>query len=76
MLLFALTANAQNPTAGIVYLPAIGAGASVLDPNADGFTSGLSSGFVANDVSWYAGFPISCAGFPILRTEAADFKSA
>ena len=51
MLLFALTANAQNPTSGIVYLPAIGAGASVLDPNADGFTSGLSSGFVANDVS-------------------------
>ena len=51
MLLFALTANAQNATPGIVYLPATGAGASVLDPNADGFTSGLSTGFVANDVS-------------------------
>ncbi len=51
VLLFALITKAQSPTPGLVYQPASGAGASVLDPNTDGFTSVLSTGFVANDVT-------------------------
>ncbi len=40
-------ANAQ--TKGLIYKPATGAGASILDPNSDGYTSQDASGFISDD---------------------------
>ncbi len=41
----------QSTTPGFIYLPATGAGAGVLDPNNDGYSSISPNGFVSNDVS-------------------------
>lgn len=38
---------AQTP--GIIYEPAAGGGAAILDPNGDGYTSATTSGFIADD---------------------------
>src|SRR5688572_11293531 len=45
--LFPIAANAQTP--GLIYEPATGGGAAVLDPNGDGYTSSGSAGFATND---------------------------
>ena len=46
-LLFSSNVMAQTP--GLIYLPATGAGAAVLDPNGDGYASATTAGFIAND---------------------------
>ena len=46
-LLFSSNVMAQTP--GLIYLPATGAGAAVLDPNGDGYSSATVAGFIAND---------------------------
>ncbi|MFH0867192.1 MAG: hypothetical protein V1904_13440, partial [Bacteroidota bacterium] len=38
-----------SQTPGMIYEPATGGGAAVLDPNGDGYTSATTAGFVTND---------------------------
>ncbi|MEQ9383817.1 MAG: Ig-like domain-containing protein [Imperialibacter sp.] len=44
-----LSHHSFGQTKGLIYKPASGGGAAVLDPNGDGYTSSSASGFVSND---------------------------
>ena len=41
--------NVSGQTPGMIYEPATGGGGAVLDPNGDGYTSILNTGFTSND---------------------------
>jgi len=50
LLLFLCIANVSySQTPGLIYEPATGTGAAVLDPNGDGYTSASTSGFITDD---------------------------
>uniref|UniRef100_UPI00286CADE3 hypothetical protein n=1 Tax=Flavobacterium sp. TaxID=239 RepID=UPI00286CADE3 len=56
--------NAQTP--GLIYEPATGAGAAILDPNGDGFVSMSPSGFTIDD-QLQSEIPYSSLVFPMVE---------
>ncbi|MBI2967563.1 MAG: tandem-95 repeat protein [Bacteroidetes bacterium] len=44
-----IAANLCSQTPGLIFDPATGSGAAVLDPNSDGYTSQTTAGFIADD---------------------------
>ncbi|MFV8376214.1 beta strand repeat-containing protein, partial [Flavobacterium sp. GSP11] len=66
-LLFILTFNSVNgQTPGIIYEPATGLGATVLDPNGDGYVSLTSVGFTTDD-QLQSEIPYSSLIFPMVE---------
>ncbi len=49
--LFAITNFVNAQTKGLIVEPATGGGTAVFDPNGDGYVSGSTAGFLANDSS-------------------------
>ena len=47
--LFSITNFLFSQTPGMIYEPATGAGAAILDPNGDGYTSATTGGFTTDD---------------------------
>lgn len=52
LFLFFLISTGYSQTPGLIVKPATGVGASVLDPNGDGYASETSQGYIVNDYDW------------------------
>lgn len=63
LLLLTTSCYLHSQTSGLIFEPATGVGAAVLDPNGDGYTSQTTNGFIADD-QLESEIPFSSLVFP------------
>ena len=66
LIVFLSFSKVVGQTPGLIFEPATGAGAAVLDPNGDGFTSKTTAGFIGDDQT-DSEIPYSSLIFPMVE---------